>query len=34
MNTQWTKSVLAVNKNASVNYDVLSGFDISVKFKS
>jgi len=28
MNTQLPKSALAINKNASVNYDVTSGFDV------
>jgi len=28
MNTKRPKSALAINKNASVNYDVTSGFDV------
>jgi len=31
MNTKWSKSVLAINKNASVNYDVTSEFDVVSK---
>jgi len=28
MNTQLLKSMLAINKNASVNYDITSRFDV------
>jgi len=31
MNTQLPKCALAINKNASVNYDVTSGFDVASK---
>jgi len=32
INIQQSKSVLAVNKNASVTYDVTSGFDVIGKY--
>jgi len=31
INIQWPKSVPAVSKNASVNYDIMSGFDVVSK---
>jgi len=31
VNTQWLISALAINRNASVNYNVTSAFDVYVK---
>jgi len=31
MNTQYPKSALVINKHASVNYNVMSGFDVIFK---